>query len=376
MKEQFKTLFSTDSVGRVRQWNTFADGADIVVRHGVVGGKITEKRKTAKPKNIGKINETTAEEQAIIECEAKHIFQIDREDYHPVIELANRQLRPMLALDYHKVPHRVMWNQALAQPKLDGLRLTVGRRFRDEEGHEMMSRKGEVYVVPHLVEPTKDLLALVNTLCDNRCLALDGEAYIHGMPLQQITSLARKYREGETEKLQYWLFDLVIPDMPFAERYGILRKALKSYYRNTVFELVPVHDISNETEMKYNHGMYTELGFEGLMIRHADSEYGIAKRSPDLFKYKHFFDEEACINDVWEDDNGNAMLTVTQKNGMVCKVTPKRTHEERKVMLEERDQYLGKWITVKYQTLTDDGVFQFPVGLGLRECDSDGNPLL
>jgi len=86
-------------------------------------------------------------------------------------------------------------------------------------------------------------------------------------------------------------------------------------------------------------------------------------------------DDEAKIINIWQDTNWNAMLTVVQKNGKECKVTPKRTHEERKQMLHEQDKYLGKWITCKFQTYTDDGVMQFPVGLALRKCTDDGVPI-
>ena len=373
------TLYSTDSRGKVRKWEVNVDGlGGMTVTHGLDGGKLQTKSTVAKPKNIGKANETTPNEQAELEAHAKWKFQMDREDYHFDINLANRQIRPMLALDYNKVPKRVNWDDAVVQPKLDGLRLTVGRRFRDVVGHEMMTRKGEIYDVPHLTVPTHELLSEVNALCDNRCLALDGEAYIHGMPLQKITSLARKYQKGVTETLEFHLFDLIIPDMSFVDRHTILVEALRNYGAGlgNVFALVHYEWVSDEAEMKDFHGRFTERGYEGLMIRHASGEYGIARRSPELFKYKQFLSDEACITDVWEDNNQNAMLTVLMKNGKSCKVTPKRSHEARKQMLTDREDFIGKWITVKYQGLTEDGIFQFPIGMDLRECDSNGEPLV
>jgi len=371
-----RTLYSTDSKGKIRQWSITTNGDTYTVEHGVKDGKLQTKDTKCKAKNIGKANATTPESQAILEAQAKWTFQVNRDDYHWDVKLANRQIRPMLAMDYLKVPHRVNWEQALAQPKLDGVRLTYGRRYRDESGHEAMTRKGENYVLPHLTEPTTELLALVNSLCGNQCLALDGEAYIHGMSLQRIMRLVKKVRPGESEHLKYYLFDLVIPGMEFHNRHELLRRALKLYDQKTnVFSLVAITKISNESTMKQVHGLYTTAGYEGLMIRHRDSEYGIAKRSPDLFKYKHFMDDEAQIIAVYPDDNGNAMFRVKQKNGQICKVTPKRTHEERKEILVNGADYLYKWITCKFQTYTDDGVMQFPVGLALRKCTDDGVPI-
>ncbi len=390
MNPQFPTLFIRDSKGKERQWTVWTEDANVIVEHGLVTGKKTQKKIVAKAKNIGKANETTPAEQALLEAQAKWTFQVQREDYHQNINMAGLQLRPMLALDYLKVPHRVRWDSAVAQPKLDGLRLTAGNRYTDgrESPFEMMTRKGETYSVPHMTDPCIELLGIVNSLCDGKCIALDGEAYIHGMPLQQITSRARKYQKGLTEELQYWLFDLIIPGMTFEDRYDLIHQSLSQIGSNDLFNVVPVDKLDSDN-INTLQGAYMELGYEGLMIRHADSEYGIASRSPDLFKYKQFFDDEFCIIDVWEDNNNNAMFTVEIRDGQKLKCndhvsterltfdcTPKRTHDERKAMLANADDFIGKWITVKYQALTDDGKPQFPVGLAIRECDENGNPLV
>jgi DNA ligase-1 len=392
--KKFLTLYIRDSKGKERQWSVRTEGADIIVSHGIVGGKITEKRTTAKGKNIGKSNETTPEQQAILEAQSKWNKQVDREDYHWDIDKAGLQLRPMLALDYLKVPHRVNWEQAVVQPKLDGLRLTVGNRYvpggYTEGEFEMLTRKGEVYQVPHLVKPCDLLLREVNKIVDGRCLALDGEVYLHGLPLQHIVSRAKKYKEGLTEQLEFHVFDLVIPGMVFEDRYRVLIEVL-SQLPDIWYSIVPVETIKcvHEDVMKQKHGEWTQKGYEGTMIRHCDSQYAIGHRSPDLFKYKEFYDDEFQIVNVWEDRNGNAMFTVEAKVGMkltcddhVVKerytfdATPKRTHDERKEMLSNKDYYVGQWLTVKYQSLSEDFIPIFPVGLAIRECDEEGNPIV
>lgn len=369
------TLYKIDSKGKIREWSVRTEGNKFIVSHGLKGGKIQEKSTVCKAKNIGKSNETTPEGQAELEAQSKWNFQVQREDYATEPEKSGQQLRPMLAMDYRKVPHRVDWSDTIAQPKLDGLRLTAGYRWREDRTHEMMTRKGDTYSVPHLETSTQTLLEIINLNCNGICQALDGEAYIHGMPLQQITSLARKYKKGKTEKLKYYVFDLVIPELTFVERYELLVESIDGLGDDN-FVVVPTDSIFDEDEMRLQHGIYLEQGYEGLMIRHKSAQYGFAKRSPDLFKYKQFFDTEALIEDVWEDKNGNAMLTVVLKNGLSCGVTPKRTHDERKEMLNQRSDLIGQWITVKYQAETDDGNLQFPVGLDLRECDLEGNPIV
>ena len=70
------TLYSKDSKGNLRIWSIFTDGKDVVVRHGLLLGKIQEKRYTAEGKNCGKVNETTPEQQAVLEAEAKYVKQL------------------------------------------------------------------------------------------------------------------------------------------------------------------------------------------------------------------------------------------------------------------------------------------------------------
>lgn len=388
---KLKTLYQKDSKGKEREWSVETQGDKVIVTHGIVGGKSVSKVTRAKAKNIGKSNETTPEQQAILEAKSKWTYQVERKDYNEDINKSGLQLRPMLASDYRKVPHRVNWKDACAQPKLDGLRLTAGNRYIDlrESQFEMMSREGETYNIPHLVRPSRVILDMVNERCGGKCIALDGEVYIHGMPLQTITSLARKYQKGKSDELEYYLFDLVIPDVPFVGRYELLQEVV-SEFNNRYYG---IHLVGCDSVWKENiddlHGQYVELGYEGLILRHKSGMYSIGNRSSDLFKYKHFYDDEFKIIDVWEDKSGNAMFkcetlpgkrlsfndhVISKRQEFDC--TPKRTHKERQEILTNKDQYIGKWLKVKYQDLTEDAKPHFGVGLELRECDDNGNPTL
>lgn len=385
------TLYQLDSKGKARQWRVWTEGATIVVEHGIQNGKLQEKRTKAKPKNIGKVNETTAEEQALREAQSKWNAQKDREDYHEEIEKAGRQTRPMLALDYRKVPHRVRWDDVIVQPKLNGHRLCCGYRYAApdhypegmERSFEMMTRKGESHCVDHLRDPADLLLVECNEILSRRGLptahAVDGETYKHGWTLPQIASRSKKYYRGETELLEFHAFDLVVHNVPFLTRYTVLEEAIGGLQDDNLgggLALVPVHKIVNEEQLIALHGEFLEQLYEGIIIRHAGGFYRNGDRSPDLFKYKIFFDEETKIINVWEDLNGLAMFTCQRKSGKVVKVTPKRSHEERREMLARADEWVGQWITTQYQSETPDGSLEFPVGLDIRECDEDGEALL
>lgn len=379
--------------GKTRQWSVWTEDNVVVSEYGMLGGKLQQQRVVAKAKNVGRANETTPMQQAELEAQAKWRAQIDREDYAENVEDAGRQTRPMLALDATKVGHRVNWNDAVAQPKLDGLRLIAGYRYPDNRADfEMLTRKGEVHNVAHLMQPAQLLLTVVNEKFaakthPNACIAIDGEVYYHGWPLSKISSRAKKYYPGETELLQYHVFDLVAPGFCFEERCEILKKSfgeLQDADAKSNLVLVPTLSVGGMVDLKHLHGMFIEAGYEGGIIRHRLGVYKMGvggSRSPDLFKYKEFEEEECLIVGIYEDNNGNAMWSVRRKPtlefgaGVVVGVTPKRSHNERKQMLREPEKWIGQWATIRYQTVTPDGSLQFPTGRNLRECDDLGEPL-
>lgn len=388
------TLYSYDSKGKERMWEVRTEGNEVIVTHGLVDGKKQEQITKAKAKNVGRANETTPERQAELQAQSKWNAQKNRDDYHEDIELSGLQTRAMLANDYRKVPHRFDWKRAVAQPKLDGHRLTSGQRYAKPEHipdgkfalFEMMTRQGETHCVDHLMEPSNMLLEVVNGILVLRGLPIahcvDGEIYKHGWHRDRIASRSKKYYAGETELLEYHVFDLVVHGVPFMERYEVLAEAVEELHaagQGHGIVLVQVDEIKSEDDLAALHGTYVEMLYEGIILRHTDGlyKYGTGNtRSPDLFKFKIFIDEECQITNVWEDKNGNGMFTVRRKTGNIVDVTPKRSHEDRKKMLLEPEKWINEWITVQYQSVTPEGSLEFPIGMDIRECDENGEPLL
>lgn len=379
-----RELFCYDSKGKVRSWFVTTVGADVIVSHGLLGGKVVQQKTTAKAKNIGKANETTPEEQAQLEAQSKWNKQVDREDYHWDVTQSGQQLRPMLARDFLKVPHQVDFTEKryFVQPKLDGLRLIYGLRNRTSKSKEFLTRKGESYALPHLEGSCGGLFEVLSKVVNDLgydLRGIDGEVYLHGTPLGKILGASKKFNEELTPRLEFHVFDLVVEGMPLHQRIDVLELALDEV--NHVFgsgiKLVESRVAYDLNYVECRLGYYVELGYEGIMIRDINSLYHMGERPDCLFKYKKFIDEEFQIVNVWPDENGNAMLTLANPKGDESKktfdCTPMRTHDERKLMLEE--DLVGKWIKVKFQGWTEYGVPQFPVGLEIRECDEDGNPV-
>jgi len=149
-------------------------------------------------------------------------------------------------------------------------------------------------------------------------------------------------------------------------------QALRRYTLSCVeapsIDVIEFCEIQDENHMKQKHKEYVARGYEGIMIRSHDGKYESGKRSADLQKYKEFFEEEFQIVAVGEDRNGNAVLRVfdpiSGEGFDVCY----GDFEERKRQLLEWQSYIGKTLTVKYQTrYKDSRLPQFPTGVRIRE---------
>ena len=71
MKQINSTLYGKDKSGSLKLWEVWVDDNKNIVKYGKLGGKIQNKVTECFGKNIGKKNETSNEEQAVLEAEAK-----------------------------------------------------------------------------------------------------------------------------------------------------------------------------------------------------------------------------------------------------------------------------------------------------------------
>ena len=343
-----KMLFKADSSGRIRQWDIRVVGNGYVVSHGVKGGKLQHKTTQCKPKNIGRSNETNAPEQAIIEAEALHKKMIERECYVADIDDSPAYLQPQLALDATKVGHRIPWQQdhITATPKLDGV-----RAIWTPKG--IQSRKGTFYSVPRI----EDALSKVE-------IPLDGELYLHGVPLNQINGAARKQCDL-TDQLEFHVFDVAVPDLTFDERWemilglnlpiGVIEENASPIKRVGIGKVTQVG-------LEERHRKFVELGFEGVMLRDGHANYGFGERNPSLFKYKTFHEDEFLITGVHADKHGDqGMLELITGQGTSFSSRSRGTDDYRRQMLNEPELFIGRMATIRYFAMTEYGVPQFPV---------------
>jgi DNA ligase 1 len=372
MTKIFPTLYKKTQTGAVQQWLIGVDGSIIHTVHGLVGGAQQTFTDTIREgKNLGRANATTPEEQASLEAEAKWLKQ-KKKGYVEDAEAAaagevdetiiEGGIAPMLApskiwpifRDRIKFP---VW----CQPKLDGMRC-VGMCNGLTTSLWSRTRKS-IQSLPHIADEIDDLFRTNDGITD-------GEAYSveYHDQFEELLSIIRKDEPSEKSSLvDYHIYDLPSHPGTFSARYEALSKLLPK----KIGHLVPVRTVlcRNDTEIEACHEQNLAENYEGTMIR-SDGPYEFGKRSFFLQKYKNFSDAEYPVLRA-EEGRGKDAGTV---GSFVC-VTPggkefgcrlKSTYERRRELFQNPEQWQGRYLTVKYQNLTADGIPRFPVGKGLR----------
>lgn len=364
-----ETLYGVTKTGAIYTWHVYVvhnpnDTGTIFIERGLIDGKKHVTQETIKKgKNIGKVNETTAVGQAIFNAESKRNSKLDS-GYDYTIEASqakfNDQLKPMLAQSFDKHKKKLQY-PCFAQPKLDGIRCVARKR---DGVVTLYSRKGKVLdLVPHINE------ALEAILEDEQCV--DGELYTHGWDFQKIISAIKKTSE-DTPGIEYHIYDFPNKqneDEPFSSRFS---DSNTSHVTQAGAPLVLTETVTiySEEELLEYETKALEQGYEGIMARNTESKYLFGYRSKDLLKVKQFQDAEYKIIGVTDGvsiEEGLAIFTCVTSDGLEFSVRPMGTHDERKVMFENKDSYIGKLLTVKYQELSNDNIPRFPVGLHIRE---------
>lgn len=364
------TLYSKDSKGELRVWSIFTEGPEVVVKHGKLGGKITEKRYAAEGKNIGKANETSASEQAVLEAEAKYVKQL-KSGYFPTQEeaLDFEEFTPMKAQDYKKHAKKIKY-PCIMQPKLNGQRLMI-----DAQGNAW-SKQGEPLQLPnHWKDGYWNVPHVAKSL-----LGADGEVYAGleskgGLSLQRIISAFRKPNE-DTPKLKYYVYDIPVSADQLT-RFNELETFTVPEKDDSPVVIVSGVYVETQDQGDNLYQEWVDAGYEGAIYRNLDGEYEFGKRSYNLIKRKPRSTAEAIVKSVDKDRNGWGVLNCETFTGVEFRCQMKVDAGDKNFRLYDNAlELIGKTIEYEYEEESDDGVPTKPVGVGIREVDKFGRPVI
>lgn len=348
-------LFKKDTKGVMRYLKVWNEGSLIFNESGQVGtpNPIVHK-KEAKPKNIGKSNETTSEQQAESEVKSFITKKLDEGYSLTQTEAENSTLvLPMLAQELTKNIKKVDWSSAYASPKLDGMRCLV---FIKEDEIILMSRKGKkienmFHIEKGFEKWREGGLVQVGDI-------FDGELYVHGESFQSNMSYVKRYQKGLSERIKFNCYDFVSKSS-YNYRYNII----SSLEGNNFFSVVESYPCENMDQVREHHKNFLSKGYEGTMVRHSGVGYEVDKRSYSLLKFKDFIDIQAEILDVIPAEQ-RPDWGIPVFNGFKAGV--RMTHEQRQHLLSHKEEYIGKTAEIRFFEYTDEGVPRFPIMVGIR----------
>lgn len=365
----YKILFSTDKSGRPRMWSIDVKQTGLITKtHGLIDGKKTvTSTQITSGKNIGKSNETTIFEQALIQ--AKHLIKKQKDSgYVETMEELDttKLILPMLANKYDTMKHYIDTSIFYVQPKLDGVRMLVGKI---DGNIIMISRTGKkILHLEHIKQEVEPLL-------DDGDF-FDGENFSTELDFEQITGMCRTSLDKsafskDMKLIHFHIFDyfnINRTDNTFEER---LRSLIYIFEKFT-FKYIHFVETKQVSDIKECHQEFVRRGFEGTIVRHPRGKYLVGERSNHLLKYKDFETAEFRItgaNEAIGRDKGTVIWICELSNGETFNVRPKGTFEARKRWFDNRSKYMGKFLTVQYQNLSPGGVPRFPVGLSIRDYE-------
>lgn len=323
---------------------------------------------------------TPTPERAAVEMAALIEKQIQRKGYTKHKPTTVPDL-PMLAQSWkdHVTKSREPFQQAYLQPKLDGIRCLATRSsITSRRLDKIVSCPHIEYLLEHLSDEHK----------------LDGELYIHGVDLQTMQSYVLRNRPHRLYKeIEYHVFDYVDTEMPFRERYALLRNIVKelmvvhadlSATYNSIPEKLRTQTVLSETcpiklvtttfvqdsthnksflkTLKTFHKDAVDVGYEGAIIRNPESPYELNYRSPNLLKFKERMDAEFKCIDIVEGYNQTGIFVCKTKDGNIFEATPSWTTDKKRWLLRNKEKHIGRWVTVEFEKYSKDGVPLKPVG--------------
>ena len=266
----------------------------------------------------------------------------------------SKNIKPMLAIEMEE---KLVKFPSFVQPKLDGIRCII---YKNNDQIIFQSRQNKLF------EPFLHLLPDLEIIFKNDVI-LDGELYCHGIGFEQLSSMVRraKTRHPDVEKINYVIYDCISN-----ESYKLRMDKLNIFMKHVFF--IETIEVTTMKQIEDAHTHYTNNGYEGIMIR----TNGLYKhgRSKDLLKYKKFKDSEYLVIGHTEGTGAHAGTAIflcqvenqTGNQNKTFHVVMNGPLEKRREMLQHVTDYYGKFLTVKYQELSTDGIPRFPIGLGFR----------
>lgn len=385
-------LYSRSLNGKINVWKIYPENNNIVIETGYIGHKLIKSIRKSLSSSITKEIDARIKKQqrkgykslkelGIISFSEEYIDKADGLfNINKLYDILNTTLpKTNLDLNFQLKPNKAVKFRdhqpiypCFGQPKLNGLRGTIRKESITEgigmfksniETFTIKTMGGLEYIMPNITESISSLNY------EDIELALDGELYIPGKKLNEINAAVPKRldsgtitnvsRPDLTNKVKFYCFDLAIEEVDQAQRL----KLINLFLSTPIFNVIPVitRIIHNKEEAIAFANECVVQGFEGAVFRDMGAEYKFGSRTKDLVKLKFFDDAEFLVIDVVSKDREpETGMFVCQNNinDETFTVNPMGDYFKRKEYLDNKDNYIGRLVTVKFYERS--GIKQVP----------------
>lgn len=365
-------------------WASFnSDTNSIAVFYGLVRGNIRKEIYTVTQKDGNKELESRYNEK--IKQGYQYLNEIcDMHDRPPVedensLELFNflntylpkdlsngnsNLLLPMLAKTYSGN----VWKKVscmYGQYKINGLRCIITAYTQNDMFKPIrlrfQSREGIIW---NTLENLSDyLLSIIpaNIIRDmiDGYVALDGEIYLPGYTINQINHFVKDANCVENKLLQFWCYDIMMEGNQAHRnmyRYHIKKptsfNSIKEHYNNKE-RLIILHNkyITNDNEAIDARNHFINLGFEGLILRNAKTDYQYGRRRANYMeKFKDAAEGDFIILDIYKEKKRDLPILLCKNdiNNEKFETRLSVSHIVQQEVLFDSQSYIGRTVHIEY----------------------------
>lgn len=273
-------------------------------------------------------------------------------------------LLPMLAKTYNGN----VWKKVscmYGQYKINGLRCIITAYTQNDMFKPIrlrfQSREGIIW---NTLENLSDyLLSIIpaNIIRDmiDGYVALDGEIYLPGYTINQINHFVKDANCVENKLLQFWCYDIMMEGNQAHRnmyRYHIKKptsfNSIKEHYNNKE-RLIILHNkyITNDNEAIDARNHFINLGFEGLILRNAKTDYQYGRRRANYMeKFKDAAEGDFIILDIYKEKKRDLPILLCKNdiNNEKFETRLSISHIVQQEVLFDSQSYIGRTVHIEY----------------------------
>ena len=243
--------------------------------------------------------------------------------------------------------------------KDDDLFQNAHLNYRSREGIDWTDKLSylDEYLIPNISQTILDMMI-------EEDVGLDGELYLPGYTINDINSFIKNTELPQHYKLQYWMYDICIPDMSAIARYCTLEANFKRFIPQTMNKnihlnnterliLLPNYSVQDFSEAVHYRDEFIDMGFEGLVIRDDAASYQFGgRRNQSMMKFKRKEDGKFLIVDIIPEGKRTNLPKFVCRNDIndeLFEVTLNKPQVEQAEILIHKSNYINKLMLVEFR---------------------------